>query len=40
MLHNTELEFCQVIVSSVKRIVYMYILTCEIHSIHTQLAIN
>ena len=31
ILHDTGLEFCQATVSSIKRIVRMYILTGKIH---------
>ena len=40
MLHDTGLQFCQATVSSIKRIVHMYILTGKIHPIYIQLAIN
>ena len=40
ILHDTGLKFCQATVNFIKRIVHMYILTCKIYPINTQLAIN
>ena len=40
ILHDTGLGFCQATVSSIKRIVHMYILTGEMHLIYTKNATN
>ena len=40
ILHDTDLEFFQATVSSIKRVVHMYILTGKVHPIYTHLPIN
>ena len=40
ILYDNGLKLCQATVSSIKRIVHMYILSGKLHPVYTQLTIN